>query len=312
VQLQTLQTRVKSASFWRLALNMIRAAMLPLALGVLVYLGWGARDLLRQLLATANVFYLALSLSFWVGAHFASPLFAAVVFSRKHRPLDYAAAFIIHARNLPARYLPGGVWHTVGRVVDFRGRGLTARQLSAFVLMENGLAAAFTLGVGGASVWVVQGFTGWGRIGAFCALAGLAGLILCWVVLHRWILKGDEKMLLARYAGCTAVTALFWTIAATAFVCYLRAFPEWEHATDWAQIGGIYLLAWGLGFIAVFAPQGVGVFEVVLASLLSGTLPLGAATVFIAGFRLVVLCADAVVYLLVRPLFSSAVSRARG
>ncbi len=291
---------LRSNSFYRSALRLVRLVALPLALGGLVYFAWSTRELLGEVLARANISYLLLALLLWVAVHFLSPLFVSVILSHRRHAISYGAAFSIHARNLPARYIPGGIWHTVGRFIDFRNRGVTPRHLTAFVFLENGLAASVTLGIGGASVWVTRGFGGWGRVGAIATLAGVAGLALCVFVVNRWILIERDRISLMQYAKSVAVVVIFWILAAIAFVSYLYAFSQDFGPMTWSQTGGIYLLSWGLGFVAIFAPQGVGVFEVVLASLLTDSLPLGATAALVGGFRIVVACADMLVWLFAR------------
>ncbi len=55
-------------------------------------------------------------------------------------------------------------------------------------------------------------------------------------------------------------------------------------------VPGAYMVAWGVGWLAVFAPQGVGVFEVTLASTL-GAASAGVALV-LGGYRVIVLARD--------------------
>lgn len=58
------------------------------------------------------------------------------------------------------------------------------------------------------------------------------------------------------------------------------------------QIYGVYLLAWIAGFVSVFAPQGIGVFESVAGLFLKGALMFAGVAVLAAGFRVAVLDAD--------------------
>lgn len=277
--------------------------MLPVALGFLLYFAYGAREVLGDVLERASARYLLLSLILWSSAHFIFPVFSATFLNRKHNHVSYWLALRIHAKNLPARYIPGGVWHTVGRFVDMRHQGMTSRQLSALIFMENSLLASVALGIGGVSVWYSRGLGGWGSIGAVGALAGVAGLILSPIIVNRWILNDQDKILLVLYAKCIAVLVIFWATAAAAFVAYLNAFAGGLQSMDWLQTGGIYLLSWGLGFVAFFAPQGIGVFEVTLANLLPAIYSLGVVAVLIGGFRIVIMVADALVWLIARIAF---------
>ncbi|WP_296671308.1 hypothetical protein [Sulfuricaulis sp.] len=274
-----------------------------MALGFLVYLAWSLHASLGEVLSQTNGIYLVASVFFWIGAHLVSPFLSALSLSRQHQVISYETAFRIHARNIIARYIPGGVWHTVGRVADFSDRGLSPRRIAGFVFLENSLAVSITLALGGASVWYFYG-DGWGIIGAIGFFAGLIGLVMSRFIVNRWVVSGSEKISFAIYTGCIVAVGFFWAFAVAAFLLYLHAFPGWALSVSWLQIGGAYLLAWGLGFLAVFAPQGVGVFEAVLANLISDSLPLATTAVLISGFRLIMLCADTAVWFASRPIFS--------
>ena len=93
---------------------------------------------------------------------------------------------------------------------------------------------------------------------------------------------------------------MYWVVAAATFICYLAAFPAVLAAASLIEVGATYLFSWGVGYVAIFAPQGIGVFEVVAGKLLNAPLSLGGMAALMAGFRLVILAADAVVWVLSR------------
>lgn len=281
---------------WRSALHAVRLGILPVALAFLFYLAWSLRSTLIDVLSQTKAIYLVFSVVFWVGAHMASPFLSALSLTTRDKIISYKTAFRIHARNIIARYIPGGVWHTVGRAADFSEEGSSSRRIAGFVFLENGLALSITLALGGASVWFFYG-EGWSTIGAISFFAGLVGIVVLRRIVNRWIFLGVDTLSPGSYSKCVSATGLFWAFAVAAFLFYLHAFTGWVQTFSWMQIGGAYLLAWGLGFLAVFAPQGMGVFEVILANLISDSLPLGAVVVIIGGFRLVILVADALVWL---------------
>ena len=86
--------------------------------------------------------------------------------------------------------------------------------------------------------------------------------------------------------------AAFWLWSALTFTIYLRAFPVADAYSTVDVIGG-FLFAWGVGFLALVAPQGIGVFEVTLAALL-GSDDLTTTAFMIGGYRLVILVRDAI------------------
>ena len=93
------------------------------------------------------------------------------------------------------------------------------------------------------------------------------------------------------YLHMIAASACYWTCAAAVFCLYMRAF---EVADDFgtARLAGAFVLTWGgLRFLSVIAPQGIGVVEVTVPSLLGAADPL-ALGILIFGFRLVLLLRD--------------------
>jgi hypothetical protein len=290
-------------SSWRRALRVARLALGPVALGFLGLLAWRSRESLATLLKDADGIFLGFSLAAWVAAHFVSPLFVRLVLGRSTGAVGYRLAFRIHAQNLPARYIPGGIWHTVGRVTDLHRAGVTSGRLAAFVFLENSLAASVTLGIGGMAVWYMRPLDGWGGLGFLGVIGGVSGLAISPYLVNRWILRGRDSIRFREYLRCVAAVSFFWIFASVAFVSYLCAFPTMACMRSWLFTAGAYLFSWGVGFLAVFAPQGLGVFEVVLGSLLASPLPLGTVTALVAGFRIVVMVADVLVWFFARLVF---------
>ncbi len=77
---------------------------------------------------------------------------------------------------------------------------------------------------------------------------------------------------------------------------YLSAFPGLALQAAPLETAGAYLFSWGVGFISIFAPQGIGVFEVVAAELMRGDSAFMSVAALLAGFRLIILAADATVW----------------
>ena len=79
----------------------------------------------------------------------------------------------------------------------------------------------------------------------------------------------------------------YWLAIGTLFWAYLEVVGS--TAAGWVHTVGAFGVSWGLGFFALFAPQGLGVFEGALVSVLDW----GAdAVLLVAGFRAVLLARD--------------------
>lgn len=268
----------------------------PIALGFLAYFVWLARHDLASLLSEASLSILAAALFAWCLFNVATPLLALIVLGACGSKVSWWQAFSTHAARLPARYVPGGVWHTVGRVMDYRQAGVARRHLTAFVVLENGLAAAVAMAVGGAAVFLSHRSGMWGNIAAVSSLVGVVAIPVMWIVVNRNILTRPDRITLAAYGSAIGVMAVLWGMATSAFLLYLNAFPYTFGDHTQLEMGGIYLFSWGVGFVSIFAPQGIGVFEMISSELTQSTIGFAGFAALIGGFRLVVLMADLVVW----------------
>jgi len=277
-----------------------------LAAGCLVYFGWQARDLLGDIITSASLMILAAAAGCWFFMHLLSPLFATVVFRGSGFAMSYRNALRIHLANLPARYIPGGVWHTVGRIVAFRGLGIDAARISLFVILENVLAATVAFLLGGGLLFHYRGSDSWGSLGILCAAASMLVLLMLPFLLRFWM-SGRGLVMPVRYYFCGFIVfVLAWCVASTAFVLFVSSFTELHVDMPLLEVAAAYLFSWGLGFLAVFAPQGIGVFEVTAGELLRGSMALGGVAALLAGFRAVILVADLLAWLLGRWLLPGA------
>ena len=277
-------------------INGLKLLFTPVAFGFLLYFAWQSRGELGELLGNASLSYLFLAAVVWASLHALSPVLAVIVFNTCGANVSWQQAFSTHAARLPARYLPGGIWHTVGRVIDYREQGVHSRHISAFVLLENGLAAVVTLAIGGAIVFSMRGTDSLGSIAGMASLAAIFALPVMAYVINSRVLQHPNRMSFATHLQSLMVVTLFWAGAAAAFLLYLSAFPSSTGVYSYIEMAGIYLFSWGVGFVSIFAPQGIGVFEFVASELIEGPIGFMGLAALIAGFRVIVLFADIAVW----------------
>jgi hypothetical protein len=303
----------RSSLAWRTTLRSLlrtlRLLFAPIALASLIGFGWRARAMLEDVLASADIALLCLAVLAWSLMSLVAPLLATIVFRSRGADLSYGDAARIHILNLPARYIPGGIWHTVGRLLDLRQAGIGKADLAAFVLLENVLALALAFLIGGSLLAHYKGFQGWGLIAALAAGGG-AILLVVLPFVARLRSRSEGSILRPRdYLSAVLVVAVSWCIAASAFVAFASGFSDLWTSTEILEIAGIYLFSWAVGFVAVFAPQGVGVFEVVAADLLRGSCSFAGIAALLATFRLVILLSDAAVWAIGKLLFKRRAQR---
>jgi hypothetical protein len=201
---------------------------------------------------------------------------------------------VLHAasRTLMARYLPGGVWYAAGRSVLLVGRGVRPTALVAVSGLELGLGAPTALVVGGlllAGDSALPAWVPWAGAGVLAAATLVARPVLN-RLMGWWSRRRGQATPRALTTGALAslvsVMAAYWLLMGAVFRSYLGAM-----GTDigWAEGSGAFLVSWGIGFFAIFAPLGLGVSEAGFIAIVGW----GAdAVVLLAGFRLVLLVRD--------------------
>lgn len=277
-----------STTWLKAAVKAARWLFAPAAVAFLLAAAWRSRDLFATLLEQAAWAPLLAAVVLWALLHLLSPVFTCLVLRDTGTELPYLAALQIHVSRLPARYLPGGIWHTVSRVVDLHRLGVGKAQLTSMVVLENTVPVAAALLLGG--VFLLSGERP--TLGWAAALSGAGVLALPPLLMRHRIWKDWPRVRPRTFVATTSVSLAFWLIAGAAFVCYWSAFPEVRSDAPFIEVYGSYLLAWSAGFLSVFAPQGIGVFEAVIGTLLKGALPFAGAAVLAAGFRSASLAAD--------------------
>lgn len=282
-------------------LGIARRIFAPIAAAFLVYFAWDAREALLETIGTGEPWHLAGAVLIWSLMHLISPMLPTVVFRARSQCFSYHTATEIHIANLPARYIPGGIWHTVGRIAGFKRLGIDQRHIAVFVFLENVLAVGVAFMIGGFLVALFNG-AGWRLLAVCAAGGGLILLVVAPLLLRHRVVKGSNCLRSGDYLASIAVVALSCCVGAAAFVFYVSAFPGLYMQSSPLELGGVYLFSWGVGFVSVFAPQGIGVFELLAAELLRGVAPLKEAAALLAGFRLVIMVADGFTWALLRAL----------
>ena len=281
---------------WRQALRAARLLFTPVAILFLLYLGWQSKSELLQLYGSANLTLLLIAALAWATMNLLGPLLATVLLRGLGYEFGYYEAARIHIKNLPARYLPGGIWHTVGRVVDYRRIGIKDRDIATFVFLENALALTTALAIGGSVIGWFRGPQGWGLIATVGAIAGSAAVILLPFLSRSRLPNYVTGPAIRAYVIGVVVVAFSWCVAAGGFSTFVIAFHELSSVASPLELAGIYLFSWAAGFIAVFAPQGIGIFEVVAAEMIRDSYSLANTTALLVTLRLIIMVADVTVW----------------
>ncbi len=260
-----------------------------ICISYVVYLSW--HDI-AALWRGANKGFLAIAALLLAAVHCLLPCAAFAILRSIGERIDYRGLLEIHLRRLPARYLPGGIWHTVGRAVDMHTRGVSSSSVGWFVALENALSVTTAFALGGillVSAGVLAKSVLWVSIAV--AIAAVGFLAFAPYLARKFLPSIAYKPTTTQWIGCCVCFGLVWLVQSAAFVIYSMAMLIDPAAIRVAHTAGVYLFSWAIGFLAFFAPQGIGVFETV-AVFLSELPLLPAAIATIAGFRLCVLVVD--------------------
>ncbi len=229
--------------------------------------------LLLQMLTLATAWWYALSL---VGA-----------------PLPWQTGASMWLRAQLARYLPGGMWDIAGRLVISRELDMPSRAVPAAAGLEIGLQVlSATLVIILTLVTFPSASTRPYLVVAVAALpllvAALAPPVFYRVTNLGLHLLGRPslpfKMTLGHQSKLLALYIAAHACQGSAFVLFVHGVGGGV-GYQGPLLAGAYVAAWLVGYMAVFAPAGVGVREAALVLLTQGTMPTSVVVGAALGFR---------------------------
>jgi hypothetical protein len=242
-------------------------------------------DIARAQLAEMSMFRFALAAAMFAAFLL---LFRALVWRRivrafGHR-LPYGASVRIWSTSELARYLPGAIWQVVGRVMLVRPYGVSGSVCSTTQILE---LCIFLLGnvLLATSCWLYYGakelrdVRGW--FFAAMALVPLLALLLhprvFYTIVNFVLARVGKAAIVKRLRGRHLLWVLGWTILGLVWqsaAVFLIAQGPLGLKVDWLWIvAGAYSLAWCAGFLAFWAPGGIGVREIVFVAAMGVMLP---------------------------------------
>jgi len=231
---------------------------------------------------------------------------------RMGEPMPWGRGARIWFSSTFMRYVPGNVWHVVGRVVLGGAAGASRTRLLVSTTVEQVLTVLAAVVVFALSLpaWPAGSLPllGEGQGGGWTVWL-LALVPLGLIALHPAILErslnlalrlarrgrppldlrlryGDILLLLIWYAATTALSGLSLCLVVTG----LTSLP----LAHWPMVTGIAAGAWAIGYLSFLTPTGLGVREGAMTALLALIVPLPVATVASLLARLVSSLGEAV------------------
>lgn len=202
--------------------------------------------------------------------------------------ISYREALAITSVTQLGKYLPGGIWHIAGKFGLYKVKGISTKQTTQAMIYENIwlLSSAFLIGI--LTLMVFSGELVCGYITFMCDHQVITvfsiALPLLWLIaliLFERIFFKDQKTTISDFILVLAEQVLIWIFFGISF--WLVFPPTGGFAP---QIIGAFSLSWFAGYIAFFAPGGLGVREVLLAVLLGTLFASGEVAVYATIHRL--------------------------
>ena len=199
--------------------------------------------------------------------------------------LPIPAAVRIWSTSELARYVPGAVFQVIGRVVLAKPYGIRGSVTSVTQVLELAifLLANILVAVSCLAYFGLKNVQGYARDWLIVAIALLPVLLLllhpkiCYGIIDAVLIRLRKPVMQERLGGKALIGILLWNIiglvwqSLALFVLTRQALQlkfDW-----WWVLAGAYCLAWCAGFIAFWAPGGLGVREWAFAGAMSVALP---------------------------------------
>jgi len=207
----------------------------------------------------------------------------------------YVETLGVYGLSSLGKYIPGGIWHFVGRFGVYKINGLSGKASTRAMILEN--------------IWLLGSAVATGVIGVFLTrfdlIAGLLNLpnhqwlailftILAlglWIVVLKIVHKTMRRHTAENIPSIFVVAGvglLLWTFIGGSFFVMFHDFP---FSAAPLFIGG-YAVSWAVGYIAVFAPGGLGVREAALAFVFSNIASVEMIAVYAAMNRIIWVIAE--------------------
>lgn len=258
--------------------SITRKAFTPIALCSIAFLVVSNINDIKQVLKEIEIATLLIPTTLLIVIHVLVPTVTMLI---NDHHIKWRKLFAIHTHRLPARYLPGGIWQTLSKAIDYKETGMPTAQIGKITILEIALSlfSAFTLS--SVLLYPVFGFS--------ILLTGIASSTVFLLSFKYW--KVPFRKLLYAFA----IYIIIWITISFSFSSYLSAFNQ--IGLSMSQVAGSYLISWIAGYLAIFAPQGLGVTEYTFCWITNNKDPAFWITI-IFGFRLITLAADVTTFTL--------------
>ncbi len=284
---------------WKRAARVLLVGAVLFFLGINIYRGWRDASRFQWDVSPWPMFVsFTLALAFWLVTGLAWNFLVRYLAG----DLTLRKGLKVYFLSNLGWYVPGKVWYAVGRTYLGQQEGVSVEVVSTSVLVEMVLSLTSSALVAALALPLLSPL-----LGARSLYLGIAVLVFGLVALHpvpmktllallERLLPGPRREIRSplRYSvmmGFLVGYLCIWGIVGAAFFVLLNAIRPLPLA--WLPtVTSIYAVSWMAGFLAPFAPSGLGVREGAIILLLGQYLPVPAVTAAAILFRLWLILAE--------------------
>jgi hypothetical protein len=189
--------------------------------------------------------------------------------------------------------------------MDFHAKEIKMKQVGIYFLMENISLLSMALVLGGGFLLQGSYINISNELILTSIVIGMFLIILTPIIVNYLSVENanEDNIISVTKTLCSLViTGIVWILAGTSFWFYITGYQMHSEDYSFFELAGTYIYSWAIGFIAIFSPQGLGVTEFVASSILSFDEEIDVYLILIFGFRLVIICADMLMWMLVKSI----------
>jgi len=222
---------------------------------------------LKEAAAQIHASYFLLSFACIFLAKIMLAMFMRYVLHSVEKDLSFSACFNIYNLSQLGKYLPGNIWHFVGKAAAYKKNGFSLGNIRDALFIEN--------------IWLVVSALIYGLVLItlfnFIFVQQLLISYYKYVLIFLFItpiiifitnkvLRVNLNLIFTDSRLCLKIIVLqifIWSLLGMGFA--VPAIPFLPEDTGIFMIVGLYAIAYSIGFVTPFAPAGIGVREGVLA-----------------------------------------------
>lgn len=210
--------------------------------------------------------------------------------------MPYPEALAITSFTQLGKYLPGGIWHFAGKFALYKVKGISTGQTTRAMIYENLWLLSSATVIGILMLLLSSDAVACEYVSFLCGgdlikilTVGLPVLWIAGMFLFEVVFFRGRKVRAVDFLLILAEQIAIWFLFG---VSYWLVFPP--QGGYLPQIIGAFSLSWVAGYVAFFAPGGIGIREVLLAILLGAFFKSSEVAVYAAIHRLVWVAAEVI------------------